>query len=603
MRAKITKSLAAHMSTQRWQRLKSILADALDQPSPSARTAFIRQSCADDTGLFRDVESLLAQETPADDALEDCAKNAATVLKRDDSAQIGRRIGAYQILEELGRGGMGAVYLAERADGEFEKRVAIKILKRGTDTDETLRRFRAERQILARLDHPNIAHLLDAGTTDDGLPYFVMDYISGTPITSFTRAHNLSIDERLHLFLKVCGAVEFAHLSRIIHRDLKANNIVVQADGEPKLLDFGIAKLLAPDASPDITGTQERRFTPACASPEQARGETVTPVSDVYALGALLYELLTDSAPHRFSTSTPSTAELARIVCEQEPLAPSSVVANQIRRRQLRGDLDNITLFALRKEPARRYQSVADFAGDIRRHLEHRPIRARANTFSYRSQRFLARHKREAPYFAFAATLVLLLGALLWSNWNSAEGPPLTPSANSIPEKSIAVLPFQSFTSQNNDRYFAEGMQDNITTDLAKVAALKVIGRESVREYTSEKQNLREIGRSLGVAYLLQGSVQRSGNRLRVNAQLVNAQTGAQTWAEHYDREVTDLFAIESEVAQQIVTRLKATLSPGEKASLCRTTDKGFCRLRPLSARKFSRPRIWPRSRLSCSRE
>ena len=563
------------MSTQRWQRVKSILADALDQPSPAARSAFIRQSCADDTQLFREVELLLAHETPVD-AFEDCAENAATVLGCDDSAQIGRRIGAYEILEELGRGGMGAVYLAARADGEFEKRVAIKILKRGTDTDETLHRFRAERQILARLDHPNIAHLLDAGTTDDGLPYFVMDYISGTPITAFVRERNLSIDERLRMFLKVCGAVEFAHRNHIIHRDLKANNIIVQDDGEPKLLDFGIAKLLASDANPNITGTHDRRFTPVCASPEQARGETVTSVSDVYALGALFYELLADTPPHRFSQATPSADELARIVCEQEPLAPSAVARDQETRRQLRGDLDNIALFALRKEPVRRYQSVADFADDIRRYLDRVPIRARANTASYRAHRFLARHRKEAPYFAFAAILILALGALLWSRTNPEPTTLPAENVNPIPEKSVAVLPFESFTEQNDDRYFAEGMQDNITTDLAKVADLKVIGRESVREYRGEQRNLHEIGRSLGVAYLLQGSVQRSGNRLRVNAQLVDARTGVQTWAEHYDREVADLFAIESEVAQQIVTSLRATLSPGEKAALTEQPTKDF---------------------------
>jgi eukaryotic-like serine/threonine-protein kinase len=564
------------MSTQRWQRVKSILADALDQPSFAARAAFIRESCADDTKLFREVEALLAQETPPGDEFEDCAENAANVLGRAESGQIGQRIGAYEIVEDLGRGGMGALYLAARADGEFEKRVAIKILKRGTDTDETLRRFRAERQILARLDHPNIAHLLDAGTTADGLPYFVMEYIAGKPITIFAREHQLSVDERLRLFLKVCAAVEFAHRNHVIHRDLKANNILVQNDGEPKLLDFGIAKLLASDGNPNITGTHDRRFTPVCASPEQARGEPVTSVSDVYALGALFYELLTDAPPHRFSAATPSFDEFARVVCEQEPLPPSAVARNQHTRRQLRGDLDTVALFALRKEPIRRYQSIAAFADDIRRHFERVPIRARANTISYRAQRFLARHRKEAPYLAFAAIVVLAFAALLWSHKSSEPTALATQNINSIPEKSVAVLPFETLTGQNDDRYFADGMQDNITTDLARVADLKVVGRESVREYRGEKRNLREIGKSLGVAHLLEGSVQRSGNRLRVNAQLVDARTGVQTWAEHYDREVTDLFAIESEVAQQIVTQLQATLSAREKATLTELPTKDF---------------------------
>jgi serine/threonine protein kinase/Flp pilus assembly protein TadD len=575
VKPKTNRSLAPVMTTQRWQRVKSILAGALEQPS-SARTTFIRHSCAEDTRLFREVKLLLAQETSIGDAFEDCAENAAAVFGRSESTQIGRRVGAYEIVEELGRGGMGAVYLAARADGEFEKRVAIKVLKRGTDTDETLRRFRAERQILAQLDHPHIAHLLDAGTTEDGLPYFVMDYIAGVPITAFAREHKLPIEARLHLFLKVCGAVDFAHRNHVIHRDLKPNNILVSTVGEPKLLDFGIAKLLAPDATDNMTGTHDRRFTPLCASPEQARGETVTSISDVYALGALLYELLADAPPHRFPAPTPTANELARIVCEEEPIPPSVATADQDKRRQLRGDLDNIVLFALRKEPTRRYQSVSDLADDIRRHLDHKPIRARANTIPYRAQRFLTRHKKEATYLAFAALLLMTLSALWWSRWNSSQSAFSTNGAESIPAKSIAVLPFQSFTTQQDDRYFADGVQDNITTDLSKAADLKVIGRESVNEYRNHKRNFAEIGKSLGVAHLLQGSVQRSGNRLRINAQLIDARTGVQTWAEHYDREVTDLFAIETEVAQQIVNRLQAVISPSEKAAIVEQPTKDF---------------------------
>jgi serine/threonine protein kinase len=230
---------------------------------------------------------------------------------------------------------MGAVYLAKRADGQFEKEVAIKLLKRGTDTDEILRRFQAERRILARLDHRNIARLLDAGTTDDGLPYFVMEYVAGIPITDYVREWQLSVAQRLQLFLRVCEAVQFAHQQRVVHRDLKPGNILVTPAGEPKLLDFGIAKLLASgDDAIELTLTAERRFTAACASPEQARGETVTLASDVYALGALLYELLTDRPPHRFSTSHPSPEEVAQVIGKQEPTRPSlSIYDNQVRRQ------------------------------------------------------------------------------------------------------------------------------------------------------------------------------------------------------------------------------------------------------------------------------
>ncbi len=233
----------------RWQRLKSILADVLEHTSPEERTAALEQSCAGDTALLREAQKLLAHDTSV---FEEFAEIAATLLRSDERDRIGERMGAYAVVKELGRGGMGAVYLAERADGQFEKRVAIKVLKRGTDTDEVLRRFRIERQILANLEHPNITRLLDGGTTEDGLPYFVMEFIEGTPITKFVQRENIDLQGRLKLFLKVCSAVELAHRHQIIHRDIKPGNVLVNEDGEPKLLDFGIAKLISVDSDDGI---------------------------------------------------------------------------------------------------------------------------------------------------------------------------------------------------------------------------------------------------------------------------------------------------------------------------------------------------------------
>ena len=234
----------------RWQRLKHLLADALEQTSIEERTTMLRRSCADDPTLLREAEDLLACDTVV---FEQLAEVARARLNQNEQDRIGERIGAYAIIKELGRGGMGAVYLGERADGQFQKLVAIKILKRGTDTDEVLRRFRNERQILANLDHSNITRLLDAGSTDDGLPYFVMEFIEGTPITRFVQRENLDLRGRLELFVKVCSAVDLAHRNHIIHRDIKPGNILVRQDGEPKLLDFGIAKLLSGRDDGDIT--------------------------------------------------------------------------------------------------------------------------------------------------------------------------------------------------------------------------------------------------------------------------------------------------------------------------------------------------------------
>src|SRR5262249_49939343 len=243
-------------------------------------------------------------------AFEEFAEFAATRLTQNGRDRIGERIGAYAIVKELGRGGMGAVYLAERADGQFEKYVAIKVLKRGTDTDEVLARFRDERQILANLEHPNITRLLDAGTTPDGLPYFVMEFIEGTPITSFVQQRNPDLSDRLKLFLKVCSAVDVAHQNHIIHRDIKPANVLVQQNGEPKLLDFGIAKLLRGGNDSDTTVAAERRLTPMYAAPEQTEGRSITVRTDVYSLGALLQELLTNQQPFKNVPAAKTEREL-----------------------------------------------------------------------------------------------------------------------------------------------------------------------------------------------------------------------------------------------------------------------------------------------------
>ena len=558
------------MAPQHWQLVKEILGEALEHKQGEDRRIFVAEKCGNDPTLQREVETYL---NISNEKMEACAENMRdNMLSKMWSQPIGRRIGAYRIVQEIGRGGMGAVFLAARADGEFEKEVAIKLLKRGTDTDEIVRRFRAERQILARLEHQGIARLLDAGTTEDGLPYFVMEYVAGVPVTQFVQQHRLSIRQRLELFLNVCSAVERAHRDHIVHRDIKPGNILVTSDGEPKLLDFGIAKLLeAGESMVEATATSQQRLTPICASPEQARGEPVTMASDIYALGALLYEMLTQRSPHQFSSTRPSPEELARVVCEEDVLPPSAVVAERSTQQQLQGDLDNITLHAMRKEPERRYHSVSGFAEDVRRYLHGQPIEARPNTAVYRVQRFLARRGvglRTAV--AAAVVLLLLCGALFFvsSKLHRASGTSARQSVKPIDGKSIAVLPFDTFDNAKDNRYFVDGMQDDILTDLAKVSDLKVISRSGVEHYRGATKDAREIGRSLGVARVLEGSVQRSGERVRVNVRLVDTATNTQVWSEHYERTVNDLFALQSELAQSIVAQLQATLSPSEKAAI-----------------------------------
>jgi serine/threonine protein kinase/tetratricopeptide (TPR) repeat protein len=387
------------VTPERWQQLKVVFFGAIEREDASERVQYLDATCGDDIDLRQRVQSLLDQPPDEFDSLAD------EVSLTMPDANAGRRLGAYELTRELGRGGMGAVWLARRADEQFEKVVAIKLLKRGTDTDEVLRRFHTERQILARLEHPNIARLLDGGVTDDDLPYFVMEYVEGVPVTDFCRERALTLEERLRLFLKICGAVQFAHQNLIVHRDLKPANILVTVEGEPKLLDFGIAKLLEADESTlFVTMTEHQRLTPAYASPEQVRGEPITTVSDVYSLGTLLYEILSGQNAHKFSVPHPPPTELFRVVVQEEPVRPSSVVTDGTIARRLRGDLDNIILKALRKEPARRYSGVGSFTVDLQRYLENKPVTARKDTAWYRASKFARRNKLGMA----AAVLVLL---------------------------------------------------------------------------------------------------------------------------------------------------------------------------------------------------
>jgi eukaryotic-like serine/threonine-protein kinase len=308
-----------------WKRVKQLLDQAIPL-DPAARRSFLERECDGDTDLKREVESLLAShEQAGTDFLNTPAVDLRSSLPQAPS-RVGRRIGAYNIVEEIGRGGMGEVYRAGRADGQYEKEVAIKLVRGGYDTAAVLERFRHERQILASLDHPNIARLLDGGTTDEGLPYLVMELIEGTPIDQYCDAQKLTITERLRLFLQVCSAVQYAHQRLVIHRDIKPGNILVTRDGLPKLLDFGIAKIFDPAASSQTTASN--LMTPEFASPEQIRGEPITTSTDVYSLGVVLYQLLTGRSPYPRNTHVPH--EFARAICEYEPERPSTAILRPV---------------------------------------------------------------------------------------------------------------------------------------------------------------------------------------------------------------------------------------------------------------------------------
>jgi serine/threonine protein kinase/tetratricopeptide (TPR) repeat protein len=428
------------MSSASWSRVRQLLEEAIEL-DVSERSAFLDRECAGDLEIRRELDSLLSSHEQAGTGF---LKHPIASLKGGVPApkdRAGRRIGVYQIVEEIGHGGMGEVYRAVRADGQYTKQVAVKLVRGGFDSASVRERFLNERQILATLDHPNIARLLDGGTTEDGVAYLVMELVDGIRIDSHCDDHKLPITDRLQLFRKVCDAVQYAHQRLVIHRDIKPGNILVTPEGIPKLLDFGIAKILDP-AGPENEATtlMARPMTPEYASPEQIRGEPITTASDVYSLGVVLYQMLTGRSP--YPGETRSSHELARAVCETDPGRPSSAVLRpQIVRsgdqleevppelisssregspaklqRRLAGDLDSIVLMALRKEPPRRYGSVEQFSEDIRRHLEALPVVATKGSWPYRAGKFVIRHKAGVVATAVAAiALIAGVGATVRS--------------------------------------------------------------------------------------------------------------------------------------------------------------------------------------------
>ncbi len=405
------------LTPERWKQLDTIFARALEY-APDERTAFLRHACGHDPVLYEEVLALLCRAEEAEQALGESATLFAapllSSLDLDEETEALRPVGPYRLLQRIGQGGMGDVYLAERTEGGFDQRVAVKLIRRGMDTDEMLRRFRYERRILAALHHPHIARLYDGGATDDGLPYLVMEYVAGQPLTRYCDAHACGVDARLALFQTVCAAVRYAHEHLVVHRDLKPSNILVTDDGEVKLLDFGIARLLDDDSADVLTRTGRGVLTPAYAAPEQVRGEPISTASDVYALGVLLYELLTGTRP----------APASAAPVEQEPERPSlaaaratvTVAAARDTRpdrlcRRLRGDLDVIALTALRHDPARRYSSAGSLLADIERHLAGRPISARPDTWRYRARTFIRRNRTAVAVAAAALFLLISSGA------------------------------------------------------------------------------------------------------------------------------------------------------------------------------------------------
>ncbi len=552
---------------EKWDQVKELFALALER-DPEERSGFLREACAGDDSLRTEIESLLSSFDGAASFLEDCP--AADVVSAQSRAIAGKRIGAYRIIREIGQGGMAVVYLGERDDQNYRKQVAIKMVKPGIDSEQVLRRFRNERQTLAALDHSNIVKLLDGGSSENGSPYLVMEYVEGLPIDQYCDLNKLSIDDRLRLFREVCSAVQYAHEKLVIHRDLKPGNILIAKGGVPRLLDFGIAKLLNPECfqTPLVTRTDWRPMTPEYASPEQLRGAAVTKTTDIYSLGVLLYELLTGHRPYQVRHD--SALEIERRRYSEEPAKPSVAVsridekashdgstrtvitpqlvaeARAIRpeelSRCLRGDLDTIVMKAIRTEPEHRYASAEEFAKDIERHLSGLPIKARKPTLLYRGGKFVHRHRESLTtailILAVTAGLGIWAARRLWKQKNAAEPPASALHVRIRP--SVAILGFKNLSSRPDTAWISTALSEMLTAELAAGEQLRTVPDETVARTKidlglSDVESLppdilTQVRKNLASDFIILGSYldtgKEKGGRIRLDLRLEDTVKG-----------------------------------------------------------------------------
>jgi len=500
------------MNPNRWEKVKEIFHAALALPE-SDRERFVESECAGDEQLLEEMRSLFGAHAEYDGFIDAPVFRSVASFVEDGTvdSHLGEIAGSYRIEREIGRGGMGTVYLAARADSEFDKKVAVKLIKRGFDTDEIVKRFRYERQILAALEHPNITRLLDGGSTDDGLPFLVMDYVDGVPLNQYCDREQLSIRKRLELFLHICSAVTYAHQNLVIHRDLKPSNILVTPGGTPKLLDFGIAKLVATSddgaQQTERTANAVRAMTPEYASPEQISGQPVMTTTDVYSLGVILYELLTGHKPYRFKNQSPE--EITRILWSSTILRPSSAcklnglvaVAGEPNSvmRELRGDLDKIIVMAMRPETDRRYSSVEQFADDIRRYLNRLPVLAQEDSLGYRVSKYVKRNKPGVG--AGLGITASLVGGLIVARRQAR----IASSQRDRAERANLFL--QKMLASADPRKSGK--------DLRAVEMLKLAGETIGAEFGAQPEIASNLNATLGLTYLSLGRIEDAGAHLR----------------------------------------------------------------------------------------
>jgi TolB-like protein/tetratricopeptide (TPR) repeat protein len=488
-------------------------------------------------------------------------------------ASPGDSVGPYQLVRVLGNGGMAEVWLAERSDGAYRRSVALKLpLAGGNWRDELAARFANERDILAGLEHPGIARFYDAGTTAGGISYLAMEFVPGQPITEWCDEHQADLPLRLALFLDVLGAVQYAHDHQVIHRDLKPSNILVTNARQVRLLDFGVAKLLAPDASErSLTKVYGRALTPAYASPELLQGKDVEATSDVYSLGVLLQELLSGSRPRAIEPGSAAQLQSRQAAGDgaartrEETVAKLATARATTPRglaRSLRGDLDAIVRKAVASDPGARYSGAAAMAEDLRRHLAGKRVSARRGGLAHGATLLVRQHPGVAIALA-SAVVGFALFAIAPRQVAPSIAAAVAPTAPG--ERSVAVLPFVDMSKAHDQEYFSDGLTEELIDRLARMADLKVISRTSCFQFKGRNTDIREIAARLGVANVVEGSVRKSGNALRVTVQLIRATDGSHLWSHTYDKKLSDIFQVQDDIAGTVATRLQVALSEGSR--------------------------------------
>jgi eukaryotic-like serine/threonine-protein kinase len=543
------------MTPERWRKIEELFEFAVARPIEE-RAMFLDEACAGDDSLRREVEALLVSDRKEESAFEQIASEVAAnwMTERDGHELVGQTLGRYQILAPLGSGGMGEVYLAQ--DTALDRKVALKLLPpQFTQNRDRLRRFEQEARAASALNHPNIITIYETGEWE-GSRFIAAEYVEGETLGELIQKPERPLSALLEIGIQASGALVAAHSAGIVHRDIKPANIMLRTDGYIKVLDFGLAKLVSSKAQLDVTEPGRVLGTINYMSPEQAMGQPLDHRTDIFSLGVVLYEIATG---RRLFAGNSEAAIYDCILHQPVPPMREFVPATPV-------ELDHVIRHALEKDPGRRYQTAADFRADLKR-LAQGSGETEAAKVAAVEQR-AARRSRNLRAAAIAAVVVSVISAAVFLGGRFAahdQGP------NDPSRKSIAVLPFDNLSSDKENAYFADGVQDQVLTDLAKIAELKVISRTSVLEYKpGAPRNLREIGQQLGVAYLLEGSVQRAAGKVRVNAQLTNASTDAHLWAETYDSDLADVFAIQSDIARAIAKQLRARLSAVEKADIDR---------------------------------